>query len=104
MTKTTGDQLNAALTGRFAVERLLGRGGMSSVYLARDHRHDRLVALKVLRRSVAETLGADRFLREIRIASGLAHPNILTVHDSGEAGGMLFYVMPFVEGDRKSVV
>jgi TolB-like protein len=72
---------------------------MSSVFLARDLRHDRLVALKVLRRSVSESLGAERFLREIRIAAGLAHPNILAVHDSGEANGMLYYVMPFVEGE-----
>jgi len=99
VTKTTGDQLNAALSGRFAVERLLGRGGMSSVYLAHDQKLDRLVALKVLRRSVAENLGADRFLLEIRIAARLTHPNILAVHDSGEAGGMLFYVMPYVEGE-----
>ena len=96
---STGEQLNAALTGRFAVERLLGRGGMSSVFLARDLRHDRLVALKVLRPAIAATLGAERFLREIHIAASLAHPNILTVHDSGEAGGMLFYVMPYVEGE-----
>jgi len=95
----TGEQLNAALTGRFAVERLLGRGGMSSVFLARDLRHGRLVALKVLRRSIAESLGAERFLREIRIAAGLAHPNILAVHDSGDASGMLYYVMPYVEGE-----
>jgi TolB-like protein len=95
---STGEQLNAALSGRFAVERLLGRGGMSSVYLARDLRHDRLVALKVLRPSIAATLGAERFLREIHIAASLAHPNILVVHDSGDAGGMLYYVMPYVEG------
>jgi TolB-like protein/Tfp pilus assembly protein PilF len=96
---STGEQLNAALSGRFAVERLLGRGGMSSVFLARDLRHDRRVALKVLRQSIAESLGAERFLREIRIAAGLAHPHILAVHDSGEAGGMLYYVMPYVEGE-----
>jgi TolB-like protein/tetratricopeptide (TPR) repeat protein len=95
----TGQRLNRALSGRFTVERLLGRGGMASVYLARDLRHDRLVALKVLRREIAVTLGAERFLREIRIAAGLTHPNILTVHDSGEAGGALYYVMPYVEGE-----
>jgi TolB-like protein/Tfp pilus assembly protein PilF len=95
----TGQRLNRALAGRFAVERLLGRGGMASVYLARDLRHDRLVALKVLRREIAVTLGAERFLQEIRIAAGLTHPNILTMHDSGEAGGALYYVMPYVEGE-----
>jgi TolB-like protein/Tfp pilus assembly protein PilF len=95
----TGQRLNRALSGRFAVERLLGRGGMATVYLARDLRHDRLVALKVLRREIAVTLGADRFLQEIRIAAGLTHPNILSVHDSGEAGGALYYVMPYVEGE-----
>jgi serine/threonine protein kinase/Flp pilus assembly protein TadD len=97
--ETTGEQLNAALSSRFAVERLLGRGGMSSVFLARDLRHDRRVALKVLRPAIAQSVGADRFHREIRIAASLTHPNILSVHDSGEAAGMLFYVMPFVEGE-----
>jgi TolB-like protein/Tfp pilus assembly protein PilF len=96
---STGEQLNAALSGRFAVERLLGHGGMSTVFLARDLRHDRLVAIKVLRRSIAQSLGAERFLREIHIAAGLAHPNILAVHDSGDAGGILYYVMPYVEGE-----
>jgi TolB-like protein/Tfp pilus assembly protein PilF len=95
----TGQRLNRDLSGRFSVERLLGRGGMASVYLARDLRHDRLVALKVLRREIAVTLGAERFLQEVRIAAGLTHPNILSVHDSGEAGGALFYVMPYVEGE-----
>jgi serine/threonine-protein kinase len=70
---------------------------MASVYLARDLRHDRLVALKVLRREIAVTLGAERFLQEVRIAAGLTHPNILSVHDSGEAGGAPYYVMPYVE-------
>ncbi len=95
----TSQRLNRDLSGRFSVERLLGRGGMASVYLARDLRHDRLVALKVLRREIAVTLGAERFLQEVRIAAGLTHPNILSVHDSGEAGGALFYVMPYVEGE-----
>jgi serine/threonine protein kinase len=95
---TTGEQLSKALSGRFAVDRLLGRGGMASVYLARDLRHDRWVALKVLRREIAANVGAEWFLREIHIAASLAHPNILTVHDSGDAEGALYYVMPFVEG------
>jgi TolB-like protein/Tfp pilus assembly protein PilF len=94
----TGEQLSQALADRFEVGRLLGRGGMASVFLARDLRHDRSVALKVLHREIAASVGADRFLREIHIAASLAHPNILTVHDSGDAGGVLYYVMPFVEG------
>ncbi|MHC4767128.1 MAG: serine/threonine-protein kinase, partial [Planctomycetota bacterium] len=68
-------------------------------YLARDLRHDRLVALKVLRPELAATLGAERFLREIRIAAKLTHPHILALHDSGEADGLLFYVMPYIEGE-----
>jgi tetratricopeptide (TPR) repeat protein len=88
----------AAIAPRYQIERKLGEGGMALVYLARDSRHDRLVALKVLRPEVATTLGAERFLREIAIAARLVHPNILPLHDSGEAAGRLFYVMPYVEG------
>jgi len=94
----TPDLLTAALADRYRVERELGRGGMATVYLARDLRHDRLVALKVLRPELAASLGPERFLREIRIAAGLQHPHILPVHDSGEAAGRLWYTMPFVEG------
>lgn len=90
--------LRAALSGRYCLERELGAGGMATVYLAHDLKHDRDVALKVLRPELAATLGAERFLREIRIAAQLQHPNILPVHDSGEAAGFLYYVMPFVEG------
>ena len=93
------DLLRAALEGRYAVERLIGQGGMATVYLARDSKHDRPVAIKVLRPELAASLGADRFLREIRLAAHLQHPNILALYDSGEANGFLYYVMPFVEGE-----
>jgi serine/threonine-protein kinase len=92
-------QLAAALAGRYRIERKLGEGGMSVVFLARDLRHDRLVAVKMLRPELSATLGTDRFLREIRIVAGLQHPHILPLHDSGEAAGSVFYVMPFVEGE-----
>ena len=88
-----------ALSGRYRVEREVGRGGMAVVFLARDLRHDRDVALKVLRPELAATLGPDRFLHEIHLAAALAHPNILPLHDSGEADGCLYYVMPFVTGE-----
>ncbi|MEO8089708.1 MAG: protein kinase [Gemmatimonadales bacterium] len=93
------DSLRSALEGRYAVERLIGQGGMATVYLARDSRHDRPVAIKVLRPELAASIGADRFLREIRVAAHLQHPNILALYDSGEAAGFLYYVMPFVEGE-----
>ncbi|HEY6224894.1 MAG TPA: serine/threonine-protein kinase, partial [Gemmatimonadales bacterium] len=91
--------MRASLAGRYTIERELGRGGMATVYLARDLKHDRPVALKVLRPELAAILGAERFLREIRIAARLQHPNILPLYDSGDAEGMLFYVMPYVEGE-----
>ena len=93
------ERLRAALAERYVVDRELGRGGMATVYLARDLKHDRLVAIKVLRPALAESLGPGRFLREIRIASRLVHPNVLPVHDSGNAEGLLFYVMPYVNGE-----
>ncbi len=93
------DRLNAALTDRYVVERELGEGGMATVYLARDLRHNRQVALKVLRPELAAAMGGDRFPREIEIIAQLTHPHILPLHDSGEAGGFLFYVMPFIEGE-----
>ena len=93
------DALRAALAGRYAVDRLLGQGGMATVYLASDLRHDRPVAIKVLRPELAASLGSDRFLREIKLAAHLQHPNILALYDSGEADGFLYYVMPFVEGE-----
>ena len=91
--------LFADLAARYRVERELGRGGMATVYLAHDLRHDRPVAVKVMRTELGASLGADRFLQEIRIAARLRHPHILPVHDSGEAGGQLWYTMPFVEGE-----
>jgi serine/threonine-protein kinase len=93
------DQLRTALEGRYAVERLIGQGGMATVYLARDIRHERPVAIKVLRPELAASIGADRFLREIKVAAQLQHPNILALYDSGEAAGFLYYVMPFVQGE-----
>jgi len=93
------ERLQAALAGHYTIDRELGHGGMAVVYLALDARHDRRVALKVLRPEIAAALGAERFLREIRIAAGLSHPNILPLYDSGEAGGILYYVMPYVEGE-----
>lgn len=92
------DRLNAALTGRYAIEREIGAGGMATVYLAEDLRHHRKVAVKVLRPELAVTLGSGRFLHEIEIAAQLQHPNILPLLDSGEAAGFVFYVMPFVDG------
>jgi eukaryotic-like serine/threonine-protein kinase len=87
-------RIAAALTGRYAVQRELGRGGMATVYLARDLRHHREVAIKVLSDEMAAGIGADRFLREIRLAASLHHPNILPLYDSGEADGQFYYVMP----------
>jgi len=91
-------ELRSALSNRYTVERELGHGGMATVYLARDVRHDRDVAVKVLDQAIT-SVGAERFLREIRIAAKLTHPNVLGVHDSGEADGLLYYVMPYVEGE-----
>ncbi|MFN8582932.1 MAG: serine/threonine-protein kinase [Gemmatimonadaceae bacterium] len=90
--------LNAALTGRYSIQRELGAGGMATVYLAHDLKHERDVALKVLRPEFAESLGRDRFLREIQLAAKLSHPHILPLYDSGDAGDALFYAMPNVEG------
>jgi TolB-like protein len=91
--------LEHALAGRYAIERELGRGGMATVFLARDLRHDRPVALKVLHAQLAAMLGPERFQREIRFAARLQHPHILTVLDSGEAGDQLWFTMPYVEGE-----
>src|SRR5207244_12232969 len=93
------DRLCAALADHYAIERELGHGGMAIVYLARDVKHDRPVALKVLRPELAASLGTERFLREINLAARLTHPHILPLHHSGEAAGALYYVMPFVEGE-----
>src|SRR5882724_8010212 len=91
--------LREALSQSYALERELGRGGMAIVYLAHDLRHDRSVALKVLLPELAATLGPERFQREIHFAARLQHPHILTVLDSGEAAGQLWFTMPFVEGE-----
>ena len=91
--------LTDALRDRYAIERELGRGGMATVYLAEDLRHHRQVAIKVLRPELAATLGPERFLREIQIAARLRHPHIVPLYDSGEADGLLYYVMPYVEGE-----
>jgi len=93
------ETLRAALAGRYEVERELGQGGMATVYLARDLKHRRPVAIKIVRPDVAAVLGSDRFLREIDLAASLTHPHILRLYDSGEAGGFLYYVMPYVEGE-----
>jgi serine/threonine protein kinase len=88
-----------ALRDRYRLERELGRGGMATVYFAHDLRHDRTVALKVLHADLAHTLGPERFLREIKFAARLQHPHILTVLDSGQTAGQLWFTMPFVEGE-----
>jgi serine/threonine-protein kinase len=101
----TPSQLTAALADRYKIERELGQGGMATVYLARDVKHDRNVAVKVLRPELASVLGAERFLNEIKVTARLQHPHILTLHDSGEVYGpdksssFLYYVMPYVEGE-----
>ena len=93
------ERLRAALASRYRIVREAGQGGMATVYLAEDLKHDRRVAVKVLSRELAAALGPERFLREIQIAAVLAHPHILPLHDSGEADGFVYYVMPFVEGE-----
>ncbi|MBL0172126.1 MAG: protein kinase [Gemmatimonadaceae bacterium] len=93
------DQLQSALAGRYAVEREIGAGGMATVYLARDLKHNRRVALKVLKPELGAVLGVERYLSEIQVTANLQHPNLLPLFDSGEANGLLFYVMPFVEGE-----
>ena len=92
-------RLNAALSGRYRVERQLGEGGMATVYLADDLKHERKVALKVLKPELAAVVGAERFLAEIKTTANLQHPHILPLFDSGQADSFLFYVMPFVEGE-----
>ena len=92
-------RLTAALAARYQIERELGRGGMATVYLAKDLEHDRQVAVKVMRPQIAAAMGAERFLREIEIAGSLDHPNILSLLDSGETSDLLYYVMPFIEGE-----
>jgi len=93
------ERLTAALGGRYTIERELGHGGMATVYLARDLKHDRPVALKVLRPELAASLGAERFLREIQVTAHLTHPNILPLLDSGRVDEFLYYTAPYVEGE-----
>jgi TolB-like protein/Flp pilus assembly protein TadD/tRNA A-37 threonylcarbamoyl transferase component Bud32 len=93
------DRLSRALAGRYDLERVLGQGGAAVVYLARDLKHDRPVAVKVLRPELADLLGGERFLREIRIAANLNHPHVVPLYDSGTADGLLYYVMPYIEGE-----
>ena len=100
-TETTREipaELEAALADRYTLRRILGRGGMATVYLADDKKHRRAVALKVLLPGLAAYLGVERFLKEIQIAARLTHPHILALHDSGEAAGFLYYVMPYIDG------
>src|SRR6478672_7592139 len=99
MTTAPLDQLRAALADRYRIERELGQGGMATVYLAEDLRHERKVAIKVLRPELSAVIGAERFLREIKTIATLQHPHILGLIDSGEVNGTAYYVMPFVEGE-----
>src|ERR1043166_4710298 len=91
-------RLANALADRYRIERELGQGGMATVYLAHDLRHDRDVAIKVLHPELAAALGSERFLSEIKTTAKLQHPHILPLLDSGEAAGLLFYVMPYISG------
>ncbi len=93
------DVLREGLAGQYEVDRAIGQGGMATVYLARDIRHDRKVAIKVLKPELAASIGHERFLREIKLASQLQHPNILGFHESGETNNLVYYTMPFVEGE-----
>ncbi|HEX5634305.1 MAG TPA: serine/threonine-protein kinase, partial [Gemmatimonadales bacterium] len=99
MSSDVSDRLTTALADRYRLERELGQGGMATVWLAHDLKHDRKVAIKVLHPELAAVLGADRFLAEIRVTANLQHPHILPLFDSGSADGLLFYVMPYVEGE-----
>jgi len=92
-------RLQAAVADRYTITREVGRGGMATVFLGDDLKLDRHVAIKVLHPQLATGLGVERFLREIKTAAGLNHPHIVALHDSGEAGGLLFYVMPYIEGE-----
>ena len=92
-------RLSTALADRYKIERRLGEGGMATVYLAEDLKHERKVAVKVLRPELAAVLGAERFVQEIKTTANLQHPHILPLHDSGDADGFLYYVMPFIDGE-----
>lgn len=99
MPRTYTAELGTALAGRYLIEEQLGKGGMATVYKARDLKHDRAVALKVLNPELGAMLGAQRFLTEIKVTATLQHPNLLTLFDSGEANGLLYYVMPMLDGE-----
>ncbi len=92
-------RLTSALADRYTIERELGAGGMATVYLAHDLKHDRQVAIKVLKPELAAVLGAERFIQEIKTTAALSHPHILPLFDSGSADGQLYYVMPYIEGE-----
>ncbi|MEP6763468.1 MAG: serine/threonine-protein kinase, partial [Gemmatimonadaceae bacterium] len=92
-------RLSAALADRYTITRELGAGGMATVYLARDIKHDRDVAVKVLKPELGAALGIERFLAEIKVTANLRHPNVLPLFDSGSADGQLFYVMPYIDGE-----
>ncbi len=98
MTETL-ERLTTALADRYTIEGELGPGGMATVYLAEDLKHKRKVAVKVLRPELAAVLGAERFVQEITTTANLQHPHILPLHDSGDADGFLYYVMPFIDGE-----
>ena len=93
------ERLSSALADRYRILERLGEGGMATVYLAEDLKHDRKVAVKVLRPELAAVLGADRFIQEIKTTASLQHPHILPLFDSGTADGFLFYVMPYIDGE-----
>src|SRR5574342_385358 len=93
------DRLRSSLADRYTFDREIGRGGMATVYRAEDVKHHRPVAIKVLHPYLAMNLGSERFLREIQIAAQLQHPHIVPLYDSGQAGDLLYYVMPYVEGE-----
>jgi serine/threonine-protein kinase len=93
------ERIRDSFSDTYTIDRELGRGGMATVYLAQDAKHERLVALKVLHPELAASLGPERFLREIKLAARLNHPHILPLHDSGDTNGFLYYVMPYVEGE-----
>jgi len=93
------DRLRASLADRYDLEREVGRGGMATVYLARDRKHDREVAVKVVRPEISAVIGAERFLQEIRLTAHLQHPHILPLYDSGSVEGWLYHVMPYVAGE-----
>ncbi|MEP7325785.1 MAG: serine/threonine-protein kinase, partial [Gemmatimonadota bacterium] len=99
MTSPSPDRIGSVVADRYEIRALLGEGGMARVYAAHDRKHDRQVAIKMLRAELTVALGTDRFLREIRIAARLTHPHILPLYDSGEDQGALYYVMPLIEGE-----